>query len=152
MSSTVGTQFYYYNGWAPAVGSTPETAGTATKINGMLTKPTLPGLPARIDSTSQEETIATSCAGVVQLGDTNFSFKHTDHSDATNNTNFKLFKDIEGDLGKFGVKYPDGAAVEFVAKPYVQRDATGVNVLDTFTVAFYVKGNFADVASGPTFT
>jgi hypothetical protein len=152
MASTVGTQFYYYDGWAPAVGITPETPGTATKINGMMTKPTLPGAPTRIDSTSQEELVSTSVAGVKQLGDTNFQFKHAAHDDETNDTNYKLFKSIEGDLGKFGVVYPDGGAVEFVATPYVQRDATGVNALDTFTVPMFVSGDFDDDATAPTFT
>ena len=151
MGSTVGTQFYYYKGYVPAVGETPETPGTATKINGMMTKPTMPGLPTRISSTSQEETVETSVAGVKQLGDTNFQFKHAPHDDTTSTTNFKLFKSIEGDVGKFGVAYPDGGAVEFVATPYVQRDGTGVNALDTFTVGMFVEGDFDADATAPAF-
>lgn len=117
-SSTVGTKFYYYN------------LTVATQIKGMITKPAMGTIPARIDSTSQEETDASSVPGVRQTGDQNFQFKHTDG-------NHTLFKTLEGTQTKFGVAYPDGKAVEWEAIPYIQRDSTGVNALDTFTVSMF---------------
>lgn len=130
-SSTVGTKFYYYT-----TGQTP----TATQIKGMITKPAMKTIPARIDSTSQEEEEATSVSGVRQTGDQNFQFKHTDG-------NYALFLTLEGTQTKFGVAYPDGKSVEWEAVPYVQRDGTGVNALDTFTVAMFPQTAATEVTT-----
>ena len=134
-STTMGTLFYYYS-----------SGTTAVHVPGMMTKPALPGLPQRVDSTTQDETVATSVAGVKQLGDTNFQFKH---APMNSSTNYATLKALEGKKTKCGVLYPDGGAVEFSGKPYIQRDATGVNALDTFTLACFVEGDFDAAATPP---
>lgn len=122
-SSTKGTKFYK-----------KETAA-GVQVLGLMTKPALPGLPNSIESTSQEETIQSFVDGVQQLGDANFQFKYMPHG--TGKTNFKFFLELQvlDAPVAWGVAYPDGTAVEFKAVPFVQRDGTGVNALDTFTVS-----------------
>lgn len=122
-SSTKGTTFY------------ERGESTGTKILGLMTKPALPGLPNSLESTSQEELIQSFVDGVTQIGDANFQFKHMAHG--ASSTNFKYFMNLQKNNTKthFGILYPDGGAVEFKAVPFVQRDGTGVNALDTFTVS-----------------
>lgn len=125
-TSTKGTIFYEMVGTGTPV---------ATQIKGMMTKPALPGLPNSIESTSQEELMQSFVDGVQQLGDANFQFKYMPYG--ASSTNFKHFIELQtADVPvAFGIEYPDGTAVTFKAVPFVQRDATGVNALDTFTVA-----------------
>lgn len=139
-NSTVGTIFYYIDSSA-----TPKTY----QIYGLMTKPALPGLPNSIDATSQEDRISKNTAGVIQLPDANFQFKHEKFDETT--TNFEKFKELEADtkVHRYGIKYPDGGAVEWDAKPYVQRDGNGGNALDTFTVAFFEMANIDDDAVAP---
>lgn len=130
--TSVGTKFYYYNG------------AVATLIPGMMTKPVMPGLPQRVAGTSQDNDIEQFAAGIRQLGEPTFQFKH-EVVDAVHN--YETFKALEGTLAHFGVSYPDGKAIEFYARPYVQRDGTGVSVLDTFTVSMFNEGAFTEVAA-----
>ncbi len=67
-TSTMGTIFYKKTG--------SKGAEVYTQILGMLTKPQLPGLPQSIDSTSQEEKIATNVAGPKAAPDPTFRIKH----------------------------------------------------------------------------
>ena len=53
--------------------------------------------------------------------------------------NYDTFIALEGVKTKYGIAYPDGKALEWEAEAYVQRDGTGVNALDTFTVAMFAK-------------
>ena len=62
--STVGTKFYYLSG------------ATAIQIYGMIDKPSMRGIPAKLDWTSQEDTDELFIPGVRQHGDKNFKFKH----------------------------------------------------------------------------
>lgn len=122
--STVGTKFYYYNGVTP------------TQIYGIITKPPMRGAPARLDATSQEDTETQSAAGVRQTGDQNVQFKYNTEGGVYN---YDTFIALEGVKTKYGIAYPDGKALEWEAEAYVQRDGTGVNALDTFTVAMFAK-------------
>lgn len=125
-NSTKGTIFYYYD-------DMPTPA--AVQIYGMMTKPALPGLPNQIEATSQEDEYQKKTDGVIQIPDANFQFKYHKFSETI--SNFEKFRALQvaGQAVKFGIAYPDGGALEFTAKPFVQRDATGVDALDTFTVA-----------------
>lgn len=141
-TSTMGTIFYKKTGI--------EGAEVYTQILGMLTKPQLPGLPQSIDSTSQEEKIATNVAGPKAAPDPTFQFKHMAHG--ASSTNFKLFQTDEGSATAigYGVLYPDGGAVEWDAIPAVVRDGTGANALDTFSVYMQNMDNVTMVETGPT--
>lgn len=141
-TSTMGTIFYKKMG--------TEGSETYTQILGMLTKPQLPGLPQSIDSTSQEEKIATNVAGPKAAPDPTFQFKHMAHG--ASSTNFKLFQTDESSTTPigYGVLYPDGGAVEWTAIPAVVRDGTGVNALDTFSVYMQNMDDVTMVATGPT--
>lgn len=141
-TSTMGTTFY-------AITGTTE-APVYTKVLGLITKPQLPGLPQSIDSTSQEERIATNVAGPKAAPDPTFQFKHMAHG--TSSTNYKYFQGLEtADTSvKFGIAYPDGGAVEFSAIPAAVRDGTGVNALDTFSVYMQNLTGLDDTATAPT--
>lgn len=137
-SSTKGTKFY------------KKDATNGVQVLGMMTKPALPGTPNSIESTSQEETIQSFVDGVQQLGDANFQFKYMPHG--ADSTNFTFFLTLQraNEPVEWGIAYPDGTAVEFKAVPFVQRDATGVNALDTFTVAMQRIADLVIDATPPT--
>jgi len=140
--TTKGTIFYYY---------TKETTPKATQIYGMMDKPALPGLPNKVEATSQEDLIQKFASGVEQYTDANFKFKYADQSTTEKNIDVFMEQEEADAHYKYGVKYPHGKCVEFEAKPFVQFDATGVNALDTFTVAMQevknVEKNIAAPAS-----
>lgn len=140
-NATKGTIFYVYEG-------TPTA--TAIQIYGMMTKPALPGLPNQIEATSQEDEYQKKTDGVIQIPDANFQFKY--HKFSATLTNYAKFRELQEDDKsiKFGIAYPDGGAIEFFAKPFVQRDATGVDTLDTFTVAMLNVTGIDPDATKPT--
>lgn len=141
-TSTMGTIFYKKTG--------TKEAPIYTQILGMRDKPQLPGLPQSIDSTTQEEKIATNVAGPKAAPDPTFVFKHMPHGESS--TNFKLFStDEKSDTNiGYGILYPDGGAVEWEAVPAIARDGTGVNTLDTFSVYMQNMVNVTMIATGPT--
>lgn len=139
--TTKGTIFYYY---------TKETTPVATQIYGLMAKPALPGLPNKIEATSQEDLAQKFAEGVEQLTDANFQFKYAALG-TTSNYNIDAFiEHEEADVHyKYGIKYPHGKCVEFEAKPFVQYDATAVNALDTFTVAMQEVKNVTKNKEAP---
>lgn len=139
-STTKGTIFYYYTSATPA---------TATQIYGMMTKPPLPGMPNNVESTSQEDLMQNFVAGVTQLGDANFQFKYEDVTSSQTNIELFIEQETAGKAVKYGIKYPHGKAIEFEAIPFVQLDGTGVNALDTFTVAMHEIRNLSKNIAPP---
>ncbi len=139
--TTKGTIFYFY---------TKETTPKATQIYGLMDKPAMPGLPNKIEATSQEDLVQKFAEGVEQYADANFKFKYAAYG-TTSNYNIDTFIEHEeaGVHYKYGVKYPHGKCVEFEAKPFVQYDATAVNALDTFTVAMQEVKNIDKNVEAP---
>ena len=138
MSSTVGTIFYYYE-----TGETPA----AKQIYGMRDKPSLPGLPSSLDATSQEDVYSKTARGTIQVPEAAFTFKFAQFDGSM--SNYQKFKDLEGSKKRYGIKYPDGGAIEWDGEPYVTRDATGTNSLDTFTVTMFEMSDIDADAAAP---
>lgn len=129
--------------------TTTGVAQTSKQIYGMITKPAMPGLPSRVEATSQEDTYQKTTAGYRQMPDANFQFKY--HAYDSSTSNYEKFLELEEASANvvFGIKYPDDMAIEFSAKPYVQRDGTGVNALDTFTVSMFDITNIQPNVEAP---
>lgn len=122
---------------ATSANTTTGVAPTAKQIYGLIAKPAMPGLPNKVDATSQEDRYQKSASGARQMPDANYQFKHEIFDATTSNYEKFIALEIADSALVFGVKYPDGKAIKFKAKPFVQRDGTGVGALETFTVGMF---------------
>lgn len=108
------------------------TLGSYSEVANLQEIPSLGGAPEKVDVTTLADDSFHYINGLKDYGDLEFTFLY-DNSSAT--SNYRVLKDLEGDVVSVKIELPDTTAFVFDAQLAVSLNEAGVNAALTFTVS-----------------